>query len=212
MYPQLTRDWESRFRQGDTPWEDLDVAPGVANLVRENLAPGRSILEVGAGLGVTALWLARSGYRVSACDVSPTAMRELRAKAVAAGVVLDLHVCDVVPNRARLPRVEAVLDRGVFHTFTSGEGRSAFATAMAALTRPGGLWLDVSGAAETLEDAGAALEKGWPRITLEQIRVATDPWFQLQSAIRTTYGTSSETSFPAFACVLRRRGERRVEG
>ncbi len=47
MYPQLTRDWEARFRQVDTPWEDQDVAPGVADLVRENLSPGRSILEVG---------------------------------------------------------------------------------------------------------------------------------------------------------------------
>lgn len=139
-------------------------------------------------------------------------MRELRSKAVAEGVVLDLHVCDVVQNRARLPCVDAALDRGVFHTFTSTAGRSAFAAAMADLARPGGLWLDVSGAAETLQDAEAALEKGWPRITLEQIRVATDPWFQLQSAIRTTYGTSPETSFRRSRALSGAGRKRRPEG
>ena len=35
---QHTRDWEARFRAGDTPWEDDAAAPSVVDLVREHAA------------------------------------------------------------------------------------------------------------------------------------------------------------------------------
>src|ERR1700730_6476964 len=48
---QLTRDWDERYRNDDTAWEDEETAPATKNLILENLPKGRSVLELGCGRG-----------------------------------------------------------------------------------------------------------------------------------------------------------------
>ena len=62
--------WEERYRAG-TNWSG---EPNAA-LVREiaDVTPG-SALDLGAGEGGDALWLARRGWTVTAIDISPTAL------------------------------------------------------------------------------------------------------------------------------------------
>ena len=64
---------------------------------------GRSVLDVGCGVGRWSLWMAARGARVTGADVSPSMVREARRRAVAAGLAekceyqvadltnLDLH-------------------------------------------------------------------------------------------------------------------------
>ena len=78
---QYTRDWDARFRLGDTPWEDQVVAPTSIELIREYAPVHSTVLEIGCGGGTTAIWLAEQGYRVVACDISPEAVRQARQRA-----------------------------------------------------------------------------------------------------------------------------------
>ena len=89
---QHTRDWDARFRAGDTPWEDDGVAPSVVDLVEAPLPDGARVLEVGCGVGTTTLWLAQHGYQVVACDVSAEAIRITEQRAAAAHLPLRAHV------------------------------------------------------------------------------------------------------------------------
>jgi SAM-dependent methyltransferase len=52
------------------------------------LTPG-SALEVAAGSGTNAVWLARQGWRTTAVDWSPVGLAAGRAKAAAAGVEIE---------------------------------------------------------------------------------------------------------------------------
>ena len=57
---------------------------------------GRSILDVGAGTGRTAVPLAGAGARVSACDASEAMLEVARAKAGDAGVEITFECCDAM--------------------------------------------------------------------------------------------------------------------
>jgi ubiquinone/menaquinone biosynthesis C-methylase UbiE len=50
------------------------------------LAPGASVLELNAGTGVDATYLARQGYRVHATDIAPGMLQRLRDKAKSLGL------------------------------------------------------------------------------------------------------------------------------
>lgn len=75
--------WEEFYRDRDQVWT------GNPNplLVREavELEPGTA-LDLGCGEGADAVWLAGRGWRVTAVDVSPTALRRAAAHADEAGV------------------------------------------------------------------------------------------------------------------------------
>jgi tRNA G46 methylase TrmB len=60
---QLTRDWDARFRIGDTPWEDHVVAPSVVDLIRVYTPPRATVLEIGCGQGTTTICVAEQDYR-----------------------------------------------------------------------------------------------------------------------------------------------------
>jgi SAM-dependent methyltransferase len=78
------RYWEGFYRDREEAWS------GRPNplLVREvaALTPGTA-LDVGCGEGGDAIWLARQGWRVTAVDVSATALRRAAAHAAQAGIV-----------------------------------------------------------------------------------------------------------------------------
>lgn len=78
--------WDRRYRDAERIWSQnanallVDFATG--------LAPGRA-LDVGAGEGRNAIWLARSGWRVTALDVSKVALERAAQRAEEEGVELE---------------------------------------------------------------------------------------------------------------------------
>lgn len=100
---------------GPLPWES---ASPVGALVERFEQPGfrpRTVLELGCGDGVNAIFMATRGCEVTAVDVSNTALEMARAKASSAGVRVEFVEGDVF----ELPRppepYDLVFDRGLFH-------------------------------------------------------------------------------------------------
>ena len=75
--------WDDRYGSEDRIWSGQPNAQLVDRVTA--MAPGRA-LEVGAGEGADAIWLARRGWEVTAFDVSQVALDKAAAHAVAAGV------------------------------------------------------------------------------------------------------------------------------
>lgn len=203
---QHTSDWDARFRLADTPWEDDTVAPVTVELVRDYASPAARVLEIGCGQGTTAVWLAEQGYRVVACDISPEAVRQARQRARASGVDVRFLVLDALASATELPETDIVFTRGVLHTFTTPSGRVAFVAAVAGRLKPGDLWLDISGSADTLDAPGDRTRFGLPRVSLVELASAIEPHFEALSIRRAHYGvTPGRTDFLAWASALRRR-------
>ena len=83
-------DWDHRYG-GDQVWSGNPNG----TLVNEvsGLVPGRA-LDVGAGEGGDALWLAEQGWKVTASDISQRALDRVAAEAARRGLTVDCHRAD----------------------------------------------------------------------------------------------------------------------
>jgi SAM-dependent methyltransferase len=80
---EAERFWDGHYRRHERVWS------GRANPVLIDVVgslPAGTALDLGCGEGGDALWLARRGWRVTAVDVSATALDRAAAHAAAAGV------------------------------------------------------------------------------------------------------------------------------
>jgi SAM-dependent methyltransferase len=83
-------DWDHRYG-AEQMWSGNPNGTFVDEV--SSLAPGRA-LDVGAGEGADALWLAERGWHVTASDISQRALNHLSAEAERRGVQLRIHRAD----------------------------------------------------------------------------------------------------------------------
>ncbi len=83
-------DWDHRYR-GDRVWSGNPNGSLVAEVT--DLPPGRA-LDVGAGEGADALWLAERGWEVTASDISRRVLDSVAEEAGTRGVVVECHHAD----------------------------------------------------------------------------------------------------------------------
>jgi SAM-dependent methyltransferase len=115
-------------------------APGVRPDGDTAPVAGRSALIVGCGLGDDAEEAARRGYRVTAFDLSPTAIRDCRHRFP--GSAVDYQVADLFRLPASWNLVfDLVVEIRTLQSLPLAQ-RADAATAIAATVRPGG-WLFV---------------------------------------------------------------------
>jgi SAM-dependent methyltransferase len=75
--------WDARYGTGERVWSGN---PNPRLVEHVTGVPAGDALDVGAGEGADAVWLARQGWQVTALDVSPVALEHTRAHADESGV------------------------------------------------------------------------------------------------------------------------------
>jgi SAM-dependent methyltransferase len=106
---------------------------------RSYLGAGDSVIELGCGTGSTALRLAESAGRIVASDISPNMTAIGRDKAAAAGIEnVDFVVGDVMAGTLPAGPYDVVMGFNLFHLIRD---RAAAFRAVAAMVKPGGLFI-----------------------------------------------------------------------
>lgn len=127
--------WDARYAEHDRVWSDQPNAALVDEVAE--LPPGTA-LDLGAGEGADAAWLAERGWRVTAVDVSTVAVARGRARAPQVEwVVADLATW--VP-----PRRYDLVTACFLHSFGTDFPREAILRRAAASVAPGGSLLVVA--------------------------------------------------------------------
>jgi SAM-dependent methyltransferase len=166
--------WNESYASGQLPWDTGQPDPLLVEFVTSGgVTPGQT-LEIGAGTGTNAIWLAERGFDVLGVDVSPLAVE--RAQAKMEGRALRCRFATLDFLAAPLPDgpFQFVFDRGCFHVFDEPGERHRFAAQVAAALAPGGLWLSLIGSTE-----GPAREVGPPRRSAREIALAIEPALEI---------------------------------
>jgi SAM-dependent methyltransferase len=193
-------DWNSRYAEGDLPWDTGVPDEHLVALVRAGaVTPGRT-LEVGCGTGTNARWLAEQGFDVLGVDLSPLAIDKARAKVAGAAERSRFEVRDFLAGEPPAGPFDFVFDRGCFHVFDDAEVRARFAARVAASLAPGGQWLSLVGSTE-----GPPRDVGPPRRTAREVLEAIEPVLELVELRAVYFEARIESPPKAWLCRARRR-------
>jgi SAM-dependent methyltransferase len=190
--------WNEHYEQGFLPWDTGVPEPMLIEAVESGDLPSGQALDVGCGTGNNAIWLAQHGYEVQGVDIAPLAIEQARAK-LPVGLNCRFATLDFLVERPEGGPFQLVFDRGCFHVFDEPSDREKFASQVAALLAPGGVWLSLIGSTE-----GRPREVGPPRRSLRDIANAIEPHLELLS-IRSAEFRDAPEPARAWICLSGRR-------
>jgi SAM-dependent methyltransferase len=189
--------WNERYASGELPWDTGQPEPLLVEFVTSGgIAPGRT-LEIGAGTGTNAIWLAERGFDVFGVDVSSLAVERASAKMDGRDLRCRFATLDFLAVPVPHGPFHFVFDRGCFHVFDEPGERARFAAQVAAALAPDGLWLSLIGSTE-----GPPREVGPPRRSAQDVVLAIEPALEIVE-LRSAEFRSHDAK--AWFCLSRRR-------
>lgn len=192
-------EWEQLYRDEKVesmPWFNPELDPDLDQaLTKLNLHTGTA-LDIGTGPGTQAIALAQRGFKVTATDISETAVSQAQGKAIALGLDVSFRQDDIL--NSKLDQVfDFVFDRGCFHVLPPTQ-RQDYVGVVDSLIKPRGyLFLKCFSHLETRE-------KGPYRFTTEEIKEILISRFNVISVEETVYHGTLNPLPRAIFCVLRK--------
>jgi SAM-dependent methyltransferase len=189
---------------GDVPWDSGKPSAELVRVLGEwDIRPGR-VLELGCGTGENAVYLARQGFEVAACDIAPLAIEQAKAKVRAAGVQVRLLTADVLALPDLGPPFPFVFDRGLYHAVRRSD-LAGYLKTLEQVTAPGGWYLTLAGNAnDPLAD-----QPGPPRVKASELCAELEGLFALvqlrEFRFEGTPQTGTDFRPLAWSALLRRR-------
>lgn len=189
--------WNESYASGELPWDTGEPEPLLVEFVVSGRIQPTRTLEIGAGTGTNALWLAERGFDVLGVDVAPLAVERAVAKLDGRDLHCRFRTMDFLAAAPLDDPFQFAFDRGCFHVFDEPEERARFAARVAAALSPGGLWLSFIGSTE-----GEPRAFGPPRRSAREVALAIEPALEiveLRAAEFRSHGAN------AWFCLSRRR-------
>jgi SAM-dependent methyltransferase len=156
------------------PWDTGEPEPLLVDFVTSGAVMPTLTLEIGAGTGTNAIWMAERGFDVLGVDVSPLAVERAAAKMKRRALPCRFAAWDFLAAPLPGGPFQFVFDRGCFHVFDEPDERQRFAAQVATQLAPGGLWLSLIGSTE-----GPSREVGPPRRSAREVTVAIEPALEI---------------------------------
>lgn len=140
-----------------------------ARILRDNLCPGRTALDLGMGEGRNAIFLAQQGFKVTGLDISKVAIDHAKEQAKAKGVTLETVEADLFAYEFGTDRFDLI-------TLIYFNPAVKVLDKLKAAVKPGGLIL--------IEGQGREHQGGgpppWSRFAPNQLLHALDDWRVLE--------------------------------
>ncbi len=196
----MDHDYEAMYQAGETPWDHGMVDFNLVELVDGHPLKPCRVLDLGCGTGDNSIWLARRGFEVHGCDLSPAAITAATEKVSRAGVRCTLSAVDFLADPVGGAPFGFVFDRGCLHCISDEDRRRKFAENVAGLLEEGGLWLSLVGNADEPER-----EVGPPQLSAIELVSIVEPSFEILSLASGHFGSNQESPPRAWICLMRKR-------
>lgn len=189
--------WNESYASGQLPWDTGQPESLLVEFIDTGAVAPCPMLEIGAGTGTNAIWMAERGFDVLGVDIAPLAVERASAKIKQRALHCRFAVCDFLAALPLAGSFQFVFDRGCFHVFDDSDERQQFAARVAAVLAPGGLWLSLIGSTE-----GPAREVGPPRRSAREITLAVEPALEI---IELRSAEFLDNNAKAWFCLSRQR-------
>ena len=166
--------WNESYASGQLPWDTGQPEPLLVEFVTSGAVTPGATLEIGAGTGTNAIWMAERGFDVLGIDVAPLAVERAHAKMEGRALRCRFAAWDFLAAPPPDGPFQFVFDRGCFHVFDEPVERQRFAAQVAAALAPGGLWLSLIGSTE-----GPSCDVGPPRRSAREVTLAIEPALEI---------------------------------
>jgi 2-polyprenyl-3-methyl-5-hydroxy-6-metoxy-1,4-benzoquinol methylase len=170
-HPVDEASWDERYRSADAIWSG---SPNPVLVTEGAGLPVGHALDVGAGEGADAIWLAARGWRVDALDISSVALERAAAHAAAAGDGVAERITWLHADLTAWtpPRAYDLVSAHYLHLHQPVQ--DAVHRALAAAVAPGGTLLVVGHAIGDLDDPADAARR--PRMfTAADVAAVLEP-------------------------------------
>lgn len=141
--PPANAGWEARYQETPVeklPWFHKALDADFEQALKQLPMTKGNVLDIGCGPGTQAVALAKLGFSVVASDISESAVASARQLAETEHVPVEFYVDDVLDSQLR-SSFDLILDRGIFHCFSSAASQQAYLVTIRRLLKPGGILL-----------------------------------------------------------------------
>lgn len=139
---KLIINWEEHYqtvKNEDMHWYIPDMDENVSLWLKENDIHSGKVLDIGTGPATQAIAFTKLGFNVTATDISETAIKKAREKAL--NESLNIHfIQDDILNTSLKETFNLILDRGCFHVIDPDK-RMDYANIIYNLLEPDGILL-----------------------------------------------------------------------
>lgn len=204
LCPRKEFDWDDFYRQGTPSWDTGLVEPDLTRLVKEKVVKPCSALEIGCGSGVDAVFLAKSGFEVTAVDSSAMAIDRAHSRARKANVLLRIVYDDIFKFVQHTKSFDFVYDIGFYH-FIRKTNLAHYLDMLWKVTHRGSLYFTLVGSDEEEFEGPAEFQKFLPTVSRDDIFNELGGLFE-EVEIRpgTIFSRFRPEPHKAWACLFRR--------
>ncbi len=194
------KEFEERYQKGELPWDSGEHDKNLEEVIKDYSIQPCPVLELGAGTGTDAIWLTKQGFKITAMDVSPTAVDIAHKKAADAGIDIDFIHADVLKDKIPNSRFKLVFDCGCFHSIDRIEDKSRLAEIVWDHLETDGYWFSLIGSTD-----GPDRDHGPPRMSILDIASIVESRFELIQIKSIDLDTNLPEPPRGFACLMRKR-------
>ncbi len=188
-----------RYKEGTTPWVHENPDFNLIEIVENWPIHPCKVLELGCGTGVEAIWLSKQGFEVTAIDGSSIAIDIAKKAASSADTSCNFMVSDFITDNFE-GEYDFIFDRGFFHSFDDEEERSFYASKVASLLSPRGMWLTLVANSDS-----PPRDSGPPTRSARNIIDAIEPRFKLLTLTVSYFGNNQDNPPKIWVCLMRNR-------
>jgi len=140
----MSRDyWESRYLNGDMPWEKGAPSPGLVDFLAANPdLPRGTVCVPGCGTGHDVQTWAQAGFQAVGIDIAPSGIRLANARIRKASLPAELHLLDFLRDKPPR-RFDWIFEHTLYCAIKPAE-RDLYVAAVRRWLKPDGHYLAVN--------------------------------------------------------------------